>query len=124
MKIIITEEQLSEIEKIFGRDWMDAKYSDEYPKYKGAFFKAIQMDITASGETETSIMLGDSDGKVLIRYQKPSRTIYYDYNWSDDVEKLVPWHIYSRHFRYALAEYFNNIFPNVTIKDVSGAHVS
>jgi len=36
----------------------------------------------------------------------------------------VPWHIYSRHFRYALAEYFNNVFPNVTIKDVSGAHVS
>jgi len=124
MKIIITEKQLSEIEKVFGRDWLDSKYADEYPKYKDVFFKLIKMDIAASGETENSIMLGDSDGKVLIRYRKPSRTIYYDYNWAEDVEKLIPWHIYSRHFRYALAEYFNNIFPNITIKDVSGAHVS
>lgn len=123
MKIIITEEQLFEIEKIFGRDWMDSKYADEYPKYKDMFFKAIQMEITSSGETETSIMLGDSNGKILIRYKKGSRSLYYDYNWGEDIEKLIPWHIYSRHFNYALAEYFNRHFPKVTIKDVSGAHI-
>jgi hypothetical protein len=87
------------------------------------FFTAIRMEITSSGETEERILLGDSDGKILVNYRKGSRSIYYDYNWAEGIEKLVPWHIYTRHFKYALAEYFNSLFPNVSIKDVTGAHI-
>ena len=124
MKIIITESQLLEIEKTFSRDRFDAPYAEEYPKYKDMFFTAIKMDITSSGETEERIVLGDSNGTIFINYRKRSRTLYYDYKWVDDIEKLIPWHIYARHFKYALAEFFNKIFPNVSIKDVTGAHVS
>jgi len=123
MKIIITESQLLEIERTFGRDRFDAPYAEEYPKYKEMFFTAIRMEITASGETEDRIMLGDSDGNILVNYRKGSRTLYYDYNWVDGIEKLIPWHLYTRHFKYALAEYFNSLFPNVSIKDVTGAHI-
>jgi len=123
MKIIITESQLLEIERTFGRDRFDAPYAEEYPKYKDVFFTAIKMEITASGETEDRIMLGDSDGNILVNYRKGSRTLYYDYNWVDGIEKLIPWHLYTRHFKYAIAEYFNNLFPNVLIKDVTGAHI-
>jgi hypothetical protein len=123
MKIIITESQLLEIERTFGRDRFDAPYAEEYPKYKEMFFTAIKMEITASGETEDRIMLGDSDGNILVNYRKGSRTLYYDYNWVDGIEKLIPWHLYTRHFKYAIAEYFNNLFPNVSIKDVTGAHI-
>lgn len=124
MKIIITESQLLEIERTLSRDRFDAEYEDEYPKYKDIFFNAIKMDITSSGETEERIMLGDSNGTVFLNYRKGSRTLYYDYGWAEDIEKLIPWHIYARHFKYALAEFFNKIFPNVSIKDVTGAHVS
>jgi len=124
MKIIITESQLLEIEKVFSRDRFDAPYAEEYPKYKDMFFTAIRMDITSSGETEDRIVLGDSNGTIFINYRKRSRTLYYDYKWVDDIEKLIPWHIYARHFKYALAEWFNSLFPNVSIKDVTGAHVS
>ena len=123
MKIIITESQLLEIERTFGRDMFDAPYAEEYPKYKDMFFTAIKMEITASGETEDRIMLGDSDGNILVNYRKGSRTLYYDYNWVDGIEKLIPWHLYARHFKYALAEYFKSLFPNVSIKEVTGAHI-
>ena len=123
MKIIITESQLLEIERTFGRDMFDAPYADEYSKYKDMFISAIKMDITSSGETEDSILLGDTDGKVVVNYRKGSRSLYYDYDWAEDIERLVPWHIYTRHFIYALADYFKTLFPDVIIKDVKGAHI-
>jgi len=123
MKIIITESQLLEIERTFGRDMFDAEYAEEYPKYKDMFITAIKMEISASGETEERILLGDSDGNILVNYRKGSRSLYYEYDWAEGIEKLVPWHIYIRHFKYALAEYFNELFPNVSIKDVNGAHI-
>ena len=123
MKIIITESQLLEIERTFGRDMFDAEYAEEYPKYMNMFITAIKMEISASGETEERILLGNSDGNILVNYRKGSRSLYYDYDWAEGIEKLVPWHIYIRHFKYALAEYFNELFPNVSIKDVNGAHI-
>lgn len=123
MKIIITESQLLEIERTFGRDMFDAEYAEEYPKYKDMFITAIKMEITASGETEERILLGDSDGKILIDYRKGSRSLYYDYNWAEDIEKLVPYYIYSRHFKYALYDFFKSLFPEVKISDVKGAHI-
>lgn len=123
MKILITEEQLSYIEETLRRDRFDAPYADEYPKYKNMFITAIKMEITASGETEDRILLGDSDGNILVNYRKGSRSLYYDYNWSEGIEKLVPWYIYTRHFKYALADYFNTLFPDVIINDVKGAHI-
>ena len=123
MKIIITESQLLEIERTFGRDMFDAEYAEEYPKYMNMFITAIKMEISASGETEERILLGDSDGNILINFRKVSRSLYYDYDWSEGIEKLVPYHIYSRHFKYALSDYFKSLFPEVVIKDVKGAHI-
>lgn len=111
------------IKETLRRDMFDAEYEDEYPKYKDMFFTAIKMEITSSGDTEYNLLFGDSNGKILVAYRKNYRTLYYDYNWAEDIEKLIPYHIYSRHFRYALAEYFNKLFPNVSIKDVKGAHI-
>ena len=123
MKIIITESQLLEIERTFGRDMFDAEYAEEYPKYMNMFITAIKMEISASGETEERILLGDSDGNILINFRKGSRSLYYDYDWSEGIEKLVPYHIYSRQFKYALSDYFKSLFPEVVIKDVKGAHI-
>ena len=119
----LTEEQFKPLKETFGRDRFDSEYADEYPKYKDMLITAIKMEITASGETEDSISLGNSNGKVFVRYRKPSRTLYYDYNWGEDIEKLMPWHIYTRHFKYALSDFFENNFPDVVIKNVTGAHI-
>jgi hypothetical protein len=123
MKIIITESQYNLLFETFGRDRWDSEYSDEYPKYKDMLTTAIKMDITASGQTEETISLGNSDGKVFVRYRNRTRSLYYDYNWGEDIEKLIPYHIYTRHFKYALDEYFKSLFPDVIIKNVTGAHI-
>jgi hypothetical protein len=112
------------LQETFGRDRFDSEYSDEYQKYKDMLITAIKMDITASGKSETSIMLGNSNGDVLIDFRIGGKTLYYDYNWLEDIEKLIPLHILARHFKYVLAEYFNTIFPDVIIKDVKGANIA
>ena len=124
MKIIITESQYNLLQETFGRDRFDAEYSDEYPKYKDMLINLIKTEITASGQTEETISLGNSDGKVFVRYRNRTRSLYYDYNWAEDIEKFIPWHIYIRHFKYALFDFFKSIFPDVVIKEVRGAHVA
>ena len=124
MKIIITESQYNLLQETFGRDRYDSEYSDEYPKYKGMLINLIKMEISASGVTEDRIVLGDSEGNILIDYRKGSRSLYYDYNWAEDIEKFIPWHIYIRHFKYALFDFFKSIFPDVEIKEVRGAHIA
>jgi|LakMenE01Jun11ns_1017448.scaffolds.fasta_scaffold9910954_4 hypothetical protein len=111
------------LQETFKRDWIDSEYADEYPKYKGMIINAIKMDLIASGQSENKIMLFDSDKKVVIDYYKKSKTLYFDYGWAEDIEKLISWQIYVRHFKYALADFFNDIFPDVLIKDVRGAHI-
>jgi hypothetical protein len=88
------------------------------------FFSAIKIQFASSGRTETSILIGDSNRKIIIDYRKPSKTLYYDYGWAESVEALLPWNIYNRHFEYALAEYFKNLFPDAIIKNVRGANIS
>lgn len=121
MKILITETQLSYIKETLHRDRFDAPYADEYPKYKNMFITGIKMDISSSGETEDKILLGDIDGRVVVNYRKNNGNLYYDYDWAEGIEKLVPWHIYQRHFKYAFADFFKSLFPDVVIKDVKGA---
>jgi hypothetical protein len=111
------------IKETLQRDRFDSDYADEYPKYKNVLITAIKMEITASGQTEESISLGNSYGEVFVSYRKFSRTLYYDYNWGENIEKLMPWHIYTRHFKYALDEYFKSLFPDVVIKNVTGSHI-
>ena len=108
----------------FGRDWIDAEYADEYPKYKDMLIKAIKMDIKAWGETDKAILMADLENKIILDYQKNSRTLYYDYVFGEGIEMLIPWHIYNRHFPYALYDFFKGLFPNVTIKKVTGAHIT
>jgi hypothetical protein len=124
MKIIITESQYNSLQETFGRDRYDSEYSDEYPKYKYMLINLIKTEISASGVTEDRIVLGDSEGNILIDYRKGSRSLYYDYNWAEDIEKFIPWGVYIRHFKYALFDFFKSIFPDAEIKEVRGAHVA
>ena len=62
------------IREEFGRDWIDAEYADEYPKYKDILIKAIKMDVKAWGEDDTSILMAEDGNKVIIDYRKKSKT--------------------------------------------------
>ncbi len=124
MKIIITQDQLNLINETYKRDRFDAKYADEYPKYKKLFLKTISKDVRSWGEAHDSIYLMGEDGNPLFVYRRPSRTVYYDYSIDREMEDFIPYHIVSRHLKNAVYDYFKGLFPDLNIKEVNGANIT
>ena len=123
MKIIITKDQFNLINENYRRDRWDAEYGDEYPKYKKLFIKMLKQDIASWGEVHNSIYLMDKEGNGLFVYRRPSKTLYYDYSVDREMEDMIPYHIVSRHIKNAVYDYFKGLFPDVEIKEVSGANI-
>jgi hypothetical protein len=123
MKIIVTQHQLDLINETYKRDRFDAEYADEYPKYKKLFLKTISKDVKGWGERPGSIYLMNEFGEPLFAYIIPSKTVYYDYSIDKEMEDYIPYHIISRHLKNAVYDYFKGLFPDVEIKEVSGANI-
>jgi len=123
MKIIITEEQLELLNEAYRRDRFDAEYADEYPKFKKMFLKTISKDVKSWGDYSLSIYLMNESGSPLFVYRRPSKTLYYDYSIDREMEEVIPSHIISRHLKNAVYDYFKGLFPDVEIKEVSGANI-
>ena len=123
MKIIITKHQFNLINENYRRDRWDAEYGDEYPKYKKLFIKMLKQDVASWGEVHNSIYLMDKEGNGLFVYRRPSKTLYYDYSVDGQMEEVIPYHIISRHIKHAVYDYFKGLFPDVEIKEVSGANI-
>ena len=123
MKFLITQEQFDLLNEVYRRDRWDAEYSDEYPKYKKLFIKMLKQDVTSWGEAHGSIYLMGSEGQALFAYRKGSKTLYYDYSIDREMEDVIPNHIVSRHLKNAVYDYFKGLFPDVEIKEVSGANI-
>lgn len=123
MKIIITEDQLKLINEDYKRDRWDAEYSDEYPKYKKLFIKMLKQDVDSSYQGHGSIQLKNENGESLFVYMMFSKTLYYNYSVDREMEDMIPYHIVSRHIKNAVYDYFKGLFPDVEIKEVSGANI-
>ena len=123
MKIIITEDQLHLINEEYRRDRFDAEYSYEYPKYKKLFIKMLKQDVVYQEESRGKIYLMDENHYPLFVYRRPSKTLYYDYSVDGQMEEVIPYHIISRHIKHAVYDYFKGLFPDLEIKEVSGANI-
>ena len=123
MKIIITKDQLHLINEEYRRDRWDAEYRDEYPKYKKLFIKMLKQDVVYQEESRGKIYLMDENKYPLFVYRRPSKTLYYDYSVDREMEDMIPYHIVSRHIKNAVYDYFKGLFPDVEIKEVSGANI-
>ena len=123
MKIIITKDQLQLINEEYRRDRFDAEYRDEYPKYKKLFIKMLKQDVVFQEESRGKIYLMDENKYPLFVYRRPSKTLYYDYSVDREMEDMIPSHIISRHIKHAVYDYFKGLFPDVGIKEVSGANI-
>jgi len=105
------------------RDWMDSEYADEYDTYKDLFMGIIKDEIKSYGQDDNKIILGDSNRNILIDYRKKTKELWYDYSFDDFISTYIPWHIYNRHFKYALSDFFENNFPEFEVKSVKGANI-
>ena len=123
MKFLITQEQFDLLNEVYRRDRWDAEYSDEYPKYKKLFIKTLKKDVASWGEAHGSIYLMNDKKESLFAYRKNSKTLYYDYSIDLEMEEVIPAHIVSRHLKNAVYDYFKGLFPDVEIKEVTGANI-
>ena len=123
MKFLITQEQFNLLNEVYRRDRWDAEYANEYPKYKKLFIEMLKSDVDSSYEGHQSIQLRNADDKVLFYHAKGSKTLYYDYSIENEIEDSIPHHIISRHIKNAVYDYFKGLFPDVEIKEVSGANI-
>ena len=105
------------------RDWMDSEYADEYGTYKDLFMGIIKDEIKSYGQDDNKILLGDSNRNILIDYRKKTKELWYDYSFGDFISTYIPWHIYNRHFKYALSDFFEKNFPEFEVKSVKGANI-
>ena len=123
MKIIINEHQLSLLSETYKRDRWDSEYADEYPKYKKLLIGMLKQDVKSWGKAHGSIYLMNDKGEPLFAHRSGSKTLYYDYSLDKELEDSIPHHILSRHLKNAVYDYFSGLFPDLEIKDVSGAHI-
>jgi hypothetical protein len=123
MKIIISQDQLDLLNETYKRDRFDAEYSDEYPEYKTLFISMLKQDVASWGKAHGSIYLMNENKDPLFVYREGSKTLYYDYSVDREMEDVIPYHIISRHMKNAVYDYFTGLFPDLEIKEVSGANI-
>jgi len=123
MKIIISQDQLDLLNETYKRDRFDAEYSDEYPEYKTLFISMLKQDVASWGKSHGSIYIMNENKDPLFVYREGSKTLYYDYSVDREMEDVIPYHIISRHMKNAVYDYFTGLFPDLEIKEVSGANI-
>jgi hypothetical protein len=123
MKIIINEHQLILLSETYKRDRWDAEYADEYPKYRKLLISMLKQDVKSWGKAHGSTYLMNDKKEPLFAHRSGSKTLYYDYSLDKEIENSIPYHILSRHLKNAVYDYFNGLFPDLEIKEVSGANI-
>lgn len=124
MKIIINEHQLILLSETYKRDRWDAEYADEYPKYRKLLISMLKQDVKSWGKAHGLTYLMNDKKEPLFAYRSGSKTLYYDYSLDREMENSIPHHILSRHLKNAIYDYFNGLFPDLEIKEVSGANIA
>ena len=115
MRIIVTENQLNELE----RDWMGQDSEEQYTRLKESLVNRVKDMIKGYGENEKGIDLYDSEEELLIVYLKSSGEVYYSSKLYDLMTSILPHPIWYRHGKYVIADVFESYFPDYRVRRVS-----
>ena len=121
MKIIITEDQLNELE----RDWMGQDSEEQYTRLKESLVNRVKDMIKGYGENDKGIDLYDSNEELLITYIKNHSDrgeVYYNTSLYNLMCNILPHPIWYRHGKYVIADVFESYFPRYRVTRVSTAN--
>ena len=121
MKIIITEEQLNELE----RDWMGQDSEEEYTRLKDSLVNRIKDMIKGYGEDDKRIDLYDSNEELLMSYRKNHSDrgeVYCSKSLYDLMSSILPHPIWHIHGKYVIADVFESYFPRYRVTRVQTAN--
>jgi hypothetical protein len=107
------------------RERYDQEYEEEYPKWGKIMIKFLSMEINSYSENDNTIVLfNDKDeSKYLMRYNKDNEELYWDYSLENMLIKFVPYGYVSRHFKYAIQDYFKKHFSQYGIRRITAANI-
>ena len=103
----------------------DQEYEEEYPKWGKIIIKFLEMEINSYHRDENTItLLNDKNlDQILMRYQIKNESLWWDYSLKEMLEKFIPYGYISRHFKYAVQDYFKNNFPEYGVREIQGANI-
>jgi hypothetical protein len=103
----------------------DQEYEEEYPKWGKIIIKFLEMEINSYYRNENTItLLNDKNlDQILMRYHIKNESLWWDYSLKEMLEKFIPYGYISRHFKYAVQDYFKNNFPEYGVREIQGANI-
>jgi hypothetical protein len=103
----------------------DQEYEEEYPKWSKIMIRFLSMEISSYSENDDTIVLFNDKNKdkTLMRYDKINEQIWWGYSLQDMLMKLVPYGYVSRHFKYAIQDFFKKHFPDYGVRGITAANI-
>jgi hypothetical protein len=107
------------------RERYDQEYEEEYPKWGNIMVKFLSMEISSYSENDDTIVLFNdkNDDKYLMRYDKKNEHLWWDYSLEENIVKFIPYGYISRHFKYAIQDYFKKHFPDYGVRQITAANI-
>ena len=109
------------------RAYYDKEYEEEYPKWKKIIIKILESEIDSYAEINDGKIIillnkGNLD-KNLIKYNKINERLWYDYSLQENLEGYIPYGYLSRHFKYAVQDYFKKHFPDYGVRELTAVNI-
>jgi hypothetical protein len=105
----------------------DQEYEEEYPKWQKIMIRFLEMEInsyTEINDDKIIVLFHKKDlSKNLMKYDKINEQIWWDYSLQDMLMKLVPYGYVSRHFKYAIQDFFKKHFPDYGVRGITAANI-
>ena len=108
------------------RSSFDQEYEEEYPRWGRLIVNFLDTQIYSYDENDDTIILFNDDNmsKTLMRYNKRNEELYFDYSLSENITKYIPFNYVSRHFVFAVQDYFKKHFPDYGIRRIIAANIT
>jgi hypothetical protein len=103
----------------------DQEYEEEYPKWKKSIIKILESEIDSMAEINNGkiivLLNGKNLDKNLIKYDKINERLWYDYSLQENLQEYIPYGYLSRHFKYAVQDFFKKHFPDYGVRELTAA---
>ena len=122
MRYIITESQ-NKILSELNRNWMERDYEESYNNIKDRLIPLFVSMFDSYDENDKYIRVNNSDGELILVYNKLSGEIFYNRNLDELYYKLLPHPIWLVHGKFIMSDVFAEFFPNHEVFSVKSANM-
>jgi len=105
----------------------DQEYEKEYPRWGKTIIKFLEIELNSYAEINDGniIILLNKDNldKNFIKYDKLNERLWYDYSLQENLEGYIPYGYLTRHFKYAVQDFFKKHFPDYGVRELTAANL-